>query len=946
MPLAWNEINDRALKLALKWSEASSERSDSQTFWNEFFHVFGRDRSRLAVFEQPVKNLEGHTDFVDVFWEGRMIGETKSRGKDLGKAYEQALGYAHSLAREHGEKRSAQRIVLTDFEWVELFDLDPPADAASGGGGGEVDTATGVLKHRFRLRDLPANAPLFAFLSGHQTRALDPEDPANLEAALLLANLHDRLEDGGYGGHDLQVFMVRVLFCLFAENTDAIPRDGLKTFLRNNTREDGSDLGQQLALLFQVLDTPPEARQKQLLAELREMPYINGSLFKEQLRFASFDAGMRTALLECCAFRWEEISPAIFGSLFQSIMEPRERRQIGAHYTSERDILKLIRSLFLDGLRADFERAKKDGGAAVRRFHERLAGLKFLDPACGCGNFLLIAYRELRQLELEALLFLHGGGVQRRLDFDVRASLKVNVDQMHGIEIEEWPARIAEVALWLLDHQMNQRVEAAFGQLVARFPLKASAAIRCGNALRLDWNEVLPAGECDYVMGNPPFVGHHLQTPEQKADQNRIWHDASARGVLDFVTCWYRLAAEYARPSLREGKTRTRIGFVSTNSIAQGEQPGIFWPPLFGLGCEIFEAHRTFQWTSEARGAAHVHVVIVCFERGTPKRRRIWSYPDGGAGVGVVQTSPAGISPYLLPGPSLAVGNRTHPLGPVPPMRYGSKPTDGGNLLLTPAEREALLEAEPAAEPWVRRYVGAREVLHGEDRYCLWLEGIEPGELKALPRVRERVAAVKAFREASKAKSTREHAAYPTRFRQVAQPDSAYIVFPGHSSERRAYIPLAYLGPEVIASNACFFVPDAMPFHFGVLTSAMHMAWVEVFCGRLESRYRYSKTGVYNTFPWPDATDVQRLGVSEAAAGVLSARAAHPDATLATLYDPDLTPPDLAKAHKALDRAVDRCYRPAPFADGAGRFEHLFKLYEAAVTPMAKAVPGKKRGRS
>ena len=556
-------------------------------------------------------------------------------------------------------------------------------------------------------------------------------------------------------------------------------------------------------------------------------------------------------------------------------------------------------------------------------------GMRVLDPACGCGNFLVIAYRELRDLEIKVLEELHAKtGVLAQPTFDLRSQLIVDIDQMHGIEIEEWPARIAEVAMWLMDHQMNLKVSDAFGQSVFRLPLDKSAHITCANALRIDWNDVLPAAQCDYVLGNPPFVGHHLQTPDQKSDQNRVWHDVSARGVLDYVTCWYRRAAEYIAAS------ETDVAFVSTNSITQGEQPGIFWPVLLRLGLKIRFAHRTFYWTSEARGKAHVHVVIIGFGHGDARSKTLWEY-EHEDGARPTRSSVRNISPYLFEGADVLLSNRARPICDVPGMRYGNKPTDGGFLILSAAEREELLVAEPGAATFVRPYLGAAEFLNGRQRWCLWLQDIQPSELRALPRVAERVAAVRAFRLASKAASTRKYADYPTLFRQIAQPDTAFILVPGHTSESRRYIPMAHLSPEHIVSNACFLIPNAGLWHLGVLSSAMHMAWVRQFCGRIKSDYRYSKDIVYNNFPWPQATTaVQQTRVEEAAQAVCDARAAYPDASLADLYDPVAMPPPLRKAHERLDRAVDVCYRRQRFVSERNRIEILFTLYEAAIAPL------------
>ncbi len=919
------------MKFAAEWAGVTSERAEAQAFWIDLFDVFGIKRRSVASFEEKVKNLQGAYDRIDVFYAGVMIGEHKSKGEDLSKAASQAFDYVQSLQREGRDTEIPQFIVVSDFQTIVIYDLDAkdPAEPAAS----------------FKTAKLHENIKHLCFLSGYTTKPVDPEDPINIEAVEVLGRLHDALEKGGYKGHQLERFLVRVLFCLFADDTAIFENDEFKTLVKAS-RTDGSDLGLQLARFFKVLDQDKPERPAKLPEELRELPYVNGELFKEDLGFADFDASMRAALIECCEFNWSRISPAVFGSLFQSIMAgdegAKKRRQIGAHYTSERDIMKLVRSLFLDDLKAELA-ACGTSKSRLEAFQNKLASLRFLDPACGCGNFLVVTYRELRELELEVLWRLYGTskktgaaiGVQAVLN--LKQLLKVEVDQMHGIEIEEWPARIAEVAMWLIDHQMNQKVGEAFGQPVRRLPLKKSAKIAHANALQIDWNTVLPAAKCSYVLGNPPFIGHHLQTAAQKQDQNRIWDGVDASGVLDFVTCWYAVATQYIRGSA------IRVAFVSTNSISQGEQPGIFWPTLLAKGVKIQFAHRTFKWESEARGKAHVHVVIIGFGLQDVANKTLWEYEDDDGNRGTVGAVKQ-ISPYLFEGPPALLQNRRDPLCAVPGMRYGNKPTDGGNFLMTPEERDALLKAEPAAAPHVRRYIGAEEFLDGIDRYCLWIPDIAPSELRSLPTVQARVEAVRAFRLASKAATTREYADYPTRFRQIAQPKGRFILVPGHTSETRHYIPFAYFGPEVIPSNACFLIPDAEYYHFGVISSLMHMAWVRQFCGRLESRYRYSKDIVYNNFPWPqDATDKQQAAVTAAAEHVLATRDTFKGQTLADLYDPLAMPKALRDAHKDLDRAVDKCYRAAPFTSERQRVEYLFDLYQKLVTPLT--VPAKARKR-
>ncbi|MBL4809331.1 MAG: class I SAM-dependent DNA methyltransferase, partial [Phycisphaerales bacterium] len=636
-------------------------------------------------------------------------------------------------------------------------------------------------------------------------------------------------------------------------------------------------------------------------------------------------------------FNWSRISPAVFGSLFQSIMASDEgqkkRRQIGAHYTSERDIMKLINSLFLDDLKAELK--KTTTKPKLLSFQNKLATTKLLDPACGCGNFLVVAYRELRLLEIEVLKKYHAkkkGEVQQLLNLD--QLLKVNVDQMHGIEIEEWPARIAEVAMWLIDHQMNTLAGETFGQPVLRLPLKKSAKIHHANALQTNWNDVLPANQCAFVMGNPPFIGHHLQSTDQKADQHHIWHDIDGSGVLDYVTCWYRKAVDYI-----EG-TSIQCAFVSTNSISQGEQPSIYWPKLIELGTIINFAHRTFKWISEARGKAHVHVVIIGFGK-TDTDKHLWDYENDNGDNGH-RAAVNRISPNLFEGPPEVLSNRRNPICPVPGMKYGNKPTDGGGFLLSPSERAQFISECPATEKYIRRYIGAADFLDGKLRYCLWIPDILPNELRSLPLIANRVQQVRDFRLKSKAKTTRDYAEYPTRFRQIAQTEESYILIPRHTSETRRYIPFAYFDPEVIVSDACFFIPNAKPYHFGMISSEMHMAWIRQFCGRIKSDYRYSKDIVYNNYPWPQSpTEKQTAAVESAAQSVLDARKKYPDQTLADLYDPLAMPKPLRDAHRTLDRAVDKCYRKNPFDSERSRVEHLFTLYQQLTTPLT--TPTKKK---
>ena len=929
MPISWNEIRHRAIAFSKEWTGVKREQAEKQTFWNDFFNVFGIRRRVVASFEEPVKKISGSYGYIDLFWPGILLVEHKSSGKDLGKAESQAFQYIRDLLHEGRTEEIPRYIIVSDFERIALHDLEPEDQKSLP----LFDNNWRVATVEFPLSDLHQNIHAFAFIPGYKQHKFEEQDPINIKAVEILGGLHDTLEGGGYQGHRLERFLVRILFCLFAEDTGIFDeREAFKLYLLNRTAEDGSDLGLHLARLFDVLNTPPEKRQKNLDETFAAFPFVNGDLFAEDLGFADFNRDMRNALLTCTHFDWSRISPAIFGSLFMSIMDEDERRQIGGHYTSERDIMKVIRSLFLDDLRAEFERAKSTK-AELRRFHEKLAGLRFLDPACGCGNFLVITYRELRLLEIEILKLLFPGN-QPSLDIQ-RLSL-VDVDTFYGIEISEWPARIAEVAMWLMDHQMNIRLSEAFGQYFVRLPLKKCPTIACDNALRLNWNEILPSNQCSYILGNPPFGGKQFQNADQKTDMRLVCGHVKGAGVLDYVTGWYFKAGEYIQ------NTTIGVGLVSTSSIAQGEQVGILWRELFGhYHLRIIFAYRTFPWESEARGKAHVHVVIIGFGAFDTDGKRIYDYDFE---TGKVTVSPArNINPYLLEGSDIVVLSRSFPVSKIPAIAFGSMPNDGGHLLLTSDERETLLKAEPAASRLIRPFIGSEELINGGRRWCLWLANANPSELRDLPRVMKRVEGVRKHREASRRATTRELAKTPTLFGEIRQPSGKYLAIPKTSSERRPYIPIDFIEPVTIASTEVFTMAGAALLHFGVLSSTMHMAWVRQVCGRLESRYRYSASLVYNNFPWPELpSEKRRTKVEAAARAVLDTRRRFPDATLADLYDPLAMPIALVKAHAELDRAVDLCYRPQPFQNDRQRVEYLFSLYEKLTAPL---IPPAKKGR-
>jgi hypothetical protein len=659
VPLSWNEIKDRALKFSREWADEASEDAEAKSFWDGFFEVFGVPRRRVGTFEKKVKKLDGKDGFIDLLWKGVLLVEHKSRGKDLDRAHAQARDYFAGLS----DAELPKYLLVSDFARFRLYDLEsgePPVE--------------------FGLAELHKHVRRFGFMAGYQTRTYKDEDPVNVQAAERMGRLHDALKAVGYEGHALEVLLVRLLFCLFADDTGIFPRHAFTELVAQRTGVDGADLGLWLGQLFQTLNTPEAKRQSTLDAQLAEFPYVNGKLFEEPLPFAAFNATMRQQLLDAAALDWSRISPAIFGSMFQSVMDAKARRKLGAHYTSEKNILKLIAPLFLDGLKAELTKIGTHE-AKLREFHARLGALRFLDPACGCGNFLVIAYRELRLIELEVLnrLYATQGSVFTRVGDHVL----VDVDQFYGIEIEEVPAQIAQVALWLMDHQMNLQVAERFGEYFARLPLTKSPTIVHGNALRINWNDVVPKEKLSYILGNPPFVGKKEQKPSQKADMALIFKGVRGAGVLDFVSAWYVIAAKHVHGS------NARCAFVSTNSVTQGEQVGVLWGELYRIGVRIHFAHRTFKWSNEARGKAAVHCVIIGFGHEESEERRLFVYDSY---EGEPHEVPAArINAYLADAPEVLLHRRERPICSAPAISKGSEATDFGLLFLDPQERESLL---------------------------------------------------------------------------------------------------------------------------------------------------------------------------------------------------------------------------------------------------------------
>jgi hypothetical protein len=913
----------RAAKFSEEWKHAHYEKGESQTFYNEFFEVFGVLRRKVATFEEPVKRLGAKAPgFIDLLWKGTLLVEQKSGGRDLIKAKEQALTYFPGLK----DAELPRFLLLCNFQDFELYDLD---------------TRECV---KFALADLPKHVQAFSFIFGGAPRVFKDQDPVNIQASELMGKLHDALKTSGYEGHDLERLLVRLVFCLFADDTGIFTPKGIfEDFVRDRMRQDGSDTGPLLGQLFEVLNRPTDKRQRSLDEDLREFPYVNGDLFSERLSMPAFDSAMRTQLLNACAFDWSAISPAIFGALFQSVMNKKKRRAIGAHYTTEQNILKLIHPLFLDNLRDELDRliARGDNARdnALRAFQARLASIRCFDPACGCGNFLVIAYREIRSLETETLLILNANR-----SFDVNDLSKVDVNQFYGIEIEEFPARIAEIALWMMDHIMNMRLSEALGGYYPRIPLKASPTILPADALEIDWETVLPRDQCSYVFGNPPFAGAKYQSVTQRAQVARIAALQGKKGTLDYVAAWFLKAGAYVQGS------RASIAFVATNSITQGEQVAELWPLLFGrCKLEIAFAHRTFAWGSEARGKAHVHVVIIglCLKGHAQKDRRLFDYPD--INKNPIESSVRVISPYLfdashLRDPETVVAERTRNPGDRPKMQSGTQPLDFEQFVLSDNQKAELLTVEPGAAPFVRPYVGSEGFINGEKTWILALQEATPSELKSLPVILDRLKIVGDKRKASDRVGTQKIAAFPTQYNVTVVPKTPFLVVPKVSSERREYVPLAYMEPPTIPSDLVFVVEQAAPDIFAILTSRMHMAWLMYIGGKLKSDYRYSIGLVYNQFPWPDLTAEKRSDLARLGNLVLASRLSHPKEVLATLYASSTMPVTLRKAHQAVDVAVDKLYRKEPFRGDRQRVEFLLAVYEERCAPLIPS-PGQVKKR-
>lgn len=900
------------------------ERGQSQNFWTQIFNAYGvAGQTQLKAFEHRLKKDKSQK-YVDAFIPKLVMIEQKSRGVDLNKAYNQVSKYYERLSNAD----KPRYIVLCNFDELWIFDLDNPLN---------------IKEYKCALTDLPKNAEWLGFLvpSAEMTEIIE-ENPINRQATEMVAKLHQAFINDGVDADELALFLTRLIFCFFADDTGIFGQNNLlHGLLKNHANPDGSNLNQVFSTLFDTLNT--ESRSSRLPQHYADFAYINGDLFADTISIPYFDENLYNLVVDCNDLDWSEISPAIFGSMFQSVLDidstdnsDDKRREFGAHYTSEKNILKVINSLFLQDLRDEFAKCAKDKPRAIR-LYEKLPTLKFFDPACGCGNFLIIAYRELRLLENQLIAQIYGD--ERGL-LDISSMCKVTVDQFYGIEIEPHAAHIARVAMWITDHQLNQATADLFGTTRPTTPIVYSPHITEGNALQIDWEDVLAANTCDFVMGNPPFIGYTYQSKEQKADMAYVANDIKKYKSLDYVTGWYIKAMHYMR-SVTKPNHHVETAFVSTNSIVQGEHVANLWQYLLeNCGGYINFAHHTFKWTNEGKGVAGVHCVIIGYSTHERKAKTIFKYEDIASDP--IPVKARKINGYLIDGELVFFNRSKKQVSNELEISRGNQPTDGGNLLLSDEEYKELIKSEPLAKKYAKRYMMGNEFLNDVTKWCLWFDNCDAirlnKDLEKMPLVQQRIEKVRATRLKSSKAATVKKAETPHLFDERRYVDEPYIGLPRVSSENRRYIPIGFLDGEV-AGDKLYIMLGGKPYHFGILSSSMHNAFMRLTAGRLESRYSYSNTIVYNNFPYPfmaedddSKANKARENIAKAAQAVLDARKLYQDGsedapTLAKLYNSYMIDPypELTKAHTALDKAVDKAYGYKGKGDDASRVEFLLK---------------------
>lgn len=920
--LSINEIRTRAARFSREWQhDPGEERQQAQSFVRDLLGVYGITQTRAAFYEKRVKRSStGSRGYIDALIPGIALIEMKSAGKDLIAAEQQALDYIDDLP----DPEVPRWVLTSDFHTFRLLDLH---------------AEIGADPVEFSLGQMRDNAEKLAFLAGYGERTFGSkaQEAASIKAAKLMASLYEALEGSGYDDdHEASVFLVRTLFALYADDAGVWERDLFLEFLETRTARDGSDLGPQLSLLYQVMGRAPSRRQSNLDELIARFPYVNGGVFEESLSIPSFDAEMRRRLVEAAVFNWSAISPAIFGSLFQAVKDKTARRELGEHYTTETNIMKVIGPMFLDELRQRFTDGFHDT-RSLKKLRTDMSEMRFLDPACGCGNFLVVGYRQMRALDLEVLQRIQElTNDTERTMFFTEENLAVRLSSFHGIELEEWPAQIAATALHLVEHQANKAMELALGDAPDPLPLVKVRSIYVGNALRTDWADVVEPSEHLYIMGNPPFLGHATRSLEQAQELRDVWRRDDI-GRLDYVTGWYANSLDLlSRPGYAG-----EFAFVSTNSIAQGEPVPALFGPVFAAGWRVKFAHRTFAWTSEAPGAAAVHCSVIGFDRAGRKRARLFEYSGNLRGKPVEIPVVDQLNGYLVDGPNVLVDQRRAPLSPaLPLMVFGNMARDDGNLIIEPDDYDHVA-ADPIASKYIRPFVGARQLIHNEPRWCLWLVDLDPSDIARSPILRQRLDGVRRFRAASKAPSTRQMSETPHLFGQRSQPDTPYVCVPRHVSETRRFFPTALFGPDVICGDANFKADDPDGVAFAAISSSAFISWQRAVGGRIKSDLRFSNTLTWNTFPLPVLTVEQRAAIIAGGRAVLDARALQPRRSLADHYNPLAMAPELLRAHRELDAAVDNAFGLRGAVTEIHRLRALFASYSKLATAGQLVIPAK-----
>lgn len=903
-----------AAQFAEKWAAVTNEKSSAQSYWRDFYHnvLNISDLQEAGVeFEYRVRShINGQMRWIDCFHPGVVLIEHKSAGKDLDRAEEQAREYLQSLKAE----LRPPVIILSDFARWRI-----------------VDVLAGKSVE-FPVQDLPKHLDRIEHIFSNQTvdvAAVQLE--VDRKATSLMTDLYKELARNGYDGHAANVLLGRLLFLMYGDDTGMFPTHGEGLFHSyiQDSAEDGFDVGMKLGYLFQVLDQPKPARPSNLPEVLTKFPYVGGELFTEQIPIPVFDERMRTALLAACGYAWSEVNPILAGTMFEQVKSKEDRHADGQHYTPEKFIMRLIRPLFLDELEERMWTAWDDK-KQLEKLRRELGELRIVDPACGSANILMTSFRELRDLEIQIIARIKQlDGTYGQLQILGDLDLMVRPENFTGIELDEWPATLARVGMLLVDHRTKQDLDTITGVSLPQFPITEHANIVQANALEIDWEELVPKNDHVIFVGNPPFMGSSNQSAEQKNDQRRLWveeHGKAIRGggSIDFVANWFLKAARYM------SDTNARAAFISTNSITQGEQPAILWGQLYQLGMHIDFAHRSFKWQNggTAKTEAGVHVVIIGFSaRAKPSKRPLWDYPDVKAEPKKLEADR--INAYLVDGAEVLVEARRVPCSALAPiMRSGNIPRDGGFISdISEGEAEQIRRDDPVAAIYLRRVYGAAELLQGKVRYCLWLEDVEPTDLRRSPVLRERLGLVRDARLGKPGKKGAT-ADTPALFADLHQPSGRYLMVPSVSSERRQYVPAAFMSGSDITTNAVFSIETASGFDvFGLLQSRAFTIWVSAVSSRLKSDYQISAGSVYNTFPWPALDDSTKASLESVAQGVLDARAAHPASSLADLYDPLAMPADLRAAHKALDKVVLQAYGLPASASDAEILEMLFARY-------------------